>query len=132
MKTISDYTIYCTPEQTKTALELGAPIEWLDSRKYHDAMNFNNKSFEETYNDVVCVIVDDNVYLSVTAEQMIGWLRSQGFRFKIEELSDTITAYRTTFGYWYKCGQSSNPKGATFAIIDNALEYLTKKQRHGQ
>lgn len=26
MKTLSDYTIYCTESQTKKALELGAPI----------------------------------------------------------------------------------------------------------
>lgn len=102
------YTIYCTEAQTKKALELGAPI----IKRYNRFDDFTE-----------CIL--DNP----TAEQMIEWLRSKGFRFKIDELSDTITAYRVTFGYWYKVGQSSNPKGATFAVIDAALDYLNRVNR---
>lgn len=112
------YTIYCTPEQTRKALELGAPITTIKSIRTKDTI---------LSDDVIDYDEDTFTYVvSPTAEEMIGWLRGQGFRFKIEELSDTITAYRTTFGYWYRCGQSSNPKGATLAIIDNALDYLRK------
>lgn len=120
---MTEFTIYCTPEQIKRALQVGAPIE-LQSEYYHPTehdLKLDNpipcESYTYGYHCAKCP----------TAEQMIGWLRSKGFRFKIEELSDTITAYRVTFGYWYKVGQSSNPKGATFAVIDAALEYVIKR-----
>lgn len=100
---MKEFTIRCTLEQTKRALALGAPIE----------IECFSTTTEDHWYEVV-----------PTTEQMIGWLRSQGFRFKIEELSDTVVAYRATFGYWYKCGQRNNPKGATHAVIDAALKYL--------
>lgn len=105
---MNKYTIPCTSEQTKKALKLGAPI----IKRYN------------RFDDFTECILDHP-----TTKQMIGWLRSKGFRFKIDELSNTITAYRVTFGYWYKVGQSSNPKGAIFAVIDAALEYLNRVNR---
>lgn len=105
------YTIYCTTEQTKKALELGAPIQFA------------------SINDIrlgryIEVEGNNEAYEIPTAEQMIGWLRSKGFRFKIDEWSDTIVAFGVTFHCWYIYGQSSNPKGATLAAIDAALDYL--------
>lgn len=110
---MNEYTTYCNPRQTEEAMRLGAPIE-----RTEILGDIINKKY----------ILENNVATIVpTAEQMIGWLRSKGFRFKIEELSDTIVAYRATFGCWYKCGQSSNPKGATLAVIDAALDFLKRK-----
>lgn len=60
METISDYTIYCTPEQTKKALELGALIKY-----YYDSRN---------------------LLLTPTAEQMIGYLRMRGFKFSFDDI----------------------------------------------
>lgn len=64
MKTISDYTIYCTPEQTKKALELGVPIEKKEIQVCDNAKNF--------------FWHDDFYYNYPTAEEMIGWLEEQG------------------------------------------------------
>lgn len=47
---MEQYTIYCSDEQTKKALELGAPLE------YH------------------CPNERESVYHRPTAEQMLGWL----------------------------------------------------------
>ena len=112
---MDNFTLHCTEEQTKKALELGAPIE------YANIVDIRAKRFVNS---------DTGVYKIPTAEEMIGWLRSKGFRFSIEELSATIVAYRASYGYWYKCGQSSNPKGATFNVIDAALEYLSLKVKY--
>lgn len=38
METISDYTIYCTEEQTKKALELGAPIVYSNTFSQHSTI----------------------------------------------------------------------------------------------
>lgn len=112
------YTINCTPEQTKKALELGAPID-------HSGVPFEDLEslgYSEYYKSIIYGIIP-------TAEEMIGWLRSKGFRFKIDELSDITPAYRVKFGYWYRNGQSSNPKEATLAAIDAALEYLINNKK---
>lgn len=117
---MDEYTIYCTPEQTRKALQLGAPIMTVKSIRTKNTILSDDviECDEDTFTYVV----------HPTVEQMIGWLRSKGFRFKIDELSDTIVAYKVTFGYWYRNGQSSNPKEATLDVIDIALEYLSKKK----
>lgn len=73
-KTMNDYTIYCTEDQTKKALELGAPIElWSEYHKKqeHDFKldtPIPCKQFTNGYCVASCP----------TAEQMIGWLEEQG------------------------------------------------------
>ena len=53
------YTIYCTEEQTKKALELGAPLNCC----YH------NDDFQNT------IKIGSLHYVEIpTAEQMLGWL----------------------------------------------------------
>lgn len=50
MKTMSDYTLFCTPEQTLKALELGAPI----SPKFHKVKDiYGNYSYEIAENDAI-------------------------------------------------------------------------------
>lgn len=108
MKTIKDYTIYCTTEQTKKALELGAPIE---------EFNVSSIKGQKSYN-------------YPTAEQMIGWLEEQ-------EDIDLISICKSSFGDWdyfifSKTAEIAvharvydSRKEATLAAIDAALEYLS-------
>lgn len=105
------YTIYCTPEQTRKALELGAPIE------------------RDGFEDRPYVYID-GAYLIPTAEQMIGWLEEQ-------ESFSNICIRKTMGGNHssacYCNGETllskvfSSRKEATLAAIDAALEYLSNK-----
>lgn len=71
MKTISDYTIYCTPEQTRKALELGAPLYKL-SMSVEDS-HLRDKSIRINTDEE---LID---YAIPTAEEMIGWLEVQKY-----------------------------------------------------
>lgn len=100
---MNQYTIPCTIEQTKKALELGAPIITCENKR------------KGTIDFVI-----------PTAEQMIGWLRTKGFRFAFDD--DT--------NYWNVCvgnkpitvgyGQTENKE---LAAIDATLEYLTNQNQ---
>lgn len=61
---MNKYTIYCTPEQTKKALELGAPIK--ECGYYFKKQIGCN------------TISDTDLHIIPTAEQMIGWLEENG------------------------------------------------------
>lgn len=113
------YTIYCTEEQTKKALELGAPIE-----QYKAAYVSELFPYCVEYKDDVRVVT---VY--PTAEQMIGWLEEQ------ENIAEICIK---RYGNWrYEIyiepyhhqeeGGFLSRKEATLAAIDKALEYLSKK-----
>lgn len=114
---ISDYAIYCTPEQTKKALELGAPIETYEPRIIDSKAggSFTTPTIE-----------------TVTAEQMIGWLEEQESIISIEIIKCDgywqgyveTTNYKDAIG---KHGYSSR-KGATIAVIDAALDYMAKNK----
>lgn len=124
MKTISDYTIYCTSEQTKKALELGASIT-------------KEQSSLEMYQ---CVRTDEKDSITgqpvwlipPTAEQMIGWLEVQGLTFEVIMACKKI-AY---FTLWRIDDKGAHPiigrsdsdypsrKEATLKAIDLALDYL--------
>lgn len=108
---MNQYTIYCTPSQTKKALELGAPIEM-------------SPYFPEV---IQAFVLGENMYHFPTAEQMINWIEGQDeiksvvinvtdeWQFEIWGSDGTII--------WYKTGFDSR-KEATIAAIDAALEYL--------
>lgn len=115
MKTMADYTIYCTEEQTNKAFELGAPIEE-DYRYKEDIL------FEEE-----CLTCERQLVLP-TAEQMIGWLEEQGFRFMINDLEEP-TYWNVTIDGLFAVGELSTPKEATLAAIDAALDYLIKNRK---
>lgn len=129
------YTIYCTQAQIRKALELDAPIEIIDTREIYDKMKLDNRPFEETYNDINCVIIDDTAYLNVTAEQMQEWLRKEKKIFvKIcpyvsmnhEDEYDALLVNLYN-GHVATVQQGcDNPKIATLTAIDAALEYLSK------
>lgn len=117
MKTISDYTIYCTEEQTKKALELGASIELAS------IIDIKNERF---------ATIGKEYYCTPTAEQIIGWLEEQGILIDIDpEWNKYVSVY-----VW-DCENKSlinnvfrgSRKGATIVAIDTALDYLTQNKK---
>lgn len=121
---MNKYTIYCTAEQTKKALALGAKLEefpWRTSilRQLVD--------------------IDEITYCIPTAEQMISWLEEQD---GIREININRSA---CYEGWYfsisgpnkqyitingnsiaSIGKYDSRKEATLIAIDVALEYLDK------
>lgn len=115
MEFITQYTIYCTQEQTKKAFELGAPIEDFDPDR--------NNGF----------VYKGKVITYPTAEQMIGWLEE---REEISDLHIFKPAIRWTFELYTSNGGGKNNhplfntrKEATLAAIDAALEYLERQKK---
>ena len=106
MKTINEYTIYCTEEQTKKALELGAPIG------------------NGHYYDKICIINTID-YATPTTEQMIGWLNDKSLQVTIR-FRGCSWYYNIMSNYdVLSIGEDvSSRKEATLAAIDTALEYL--------
>lgn len=133
MKTISDYTIYCTPEQTRKAIELGAPIRNFiteeESIKLVNTAKSENRidEYEKELNKFHQTIIRDKVYCIPTTEQMIGWIEDMSTDIQVE-------IYMCSNRQWVwkldaKCRNIiyySSRKEATIAAIYAALEYLTK------
>lgn len=122
------YTIYCTEEQTRKALELGATIKNLENIKGR---------YESTLDSF---LIDNVVYIKPTAEQMRGWLMDklkattfankhysccdkEGFGFLIISAECVLEIDASDNGRWLL----SSDKEATLAAIDAALEYLSNK-----
>lgn len=104
------YTTYCTAEQTKKALELGAPI------------------------GKICFALTDSWQDEIpTAEQMRGWLKDKGCRISVYESS------RASWSFFikYKTLEDEIALGdciaveeeATLAAIDAALDYLSNNKK---
>lgn len=125
------YTIYCTEEQTKKALELGAKIkkERVGKCITDGLPRLGSEPEEDKYD-----------YLIPTAEQMIGWLEEQWIMVEVY-YNCTFQHYNYTKtikgknGCWgsklndsYTNGFSSR-KEATLAAIDAALDYLIKNKK---
>lgn len=148
MKTISDYTIYCTPEQTKKAFELGAPIRNFitkeESKRLVDKARLENR-IEEYENELAKyhqTIIGDMVYCYPTAEQMISWLEEQGMLIDVSFIGtdkpkmqgDKIFIYHVfDLNEWKELIPFSriysSRKEATLASIDAALEYLSNNKK---
>lgn len=125
------YKIYCTIEQTKKALELGAPIE-LESEYYDPTKNdfkldepIPYESFVNGYHYAKCP----------TAEEMIGWLEEEGILIELSRLFG-LYAYRLIrilkFGEGNLNLQNQDyqsRKAATLAAIDTALGYLIENKK---
>lgn len=101
---MKQYTIHCTEEQVKKALELGAPIEF---ETLGGSSNFDMK-----------------YTVTPTAEEMIGWLEEQGFYFYI--MNDYHWREEVQYcNNWYHSKEDlGSRKEATLAAIDAALDYL--------
>lgn len=111
---MNKYTIYCTEEQAKKALELGAPIEATGIYQVPQWVEINGAT-----------------YKIPTSEQMIAWSEEQGILFDIDtEWNKSVLVY-----VW-DCENKSlinnvfhgSRKEATLAAIDKALEYLENKK----
>lgn len=144
MKTLSDYTIYCTPEQTKKALELGAPIETFGNKMICREMVEVAKSLGETedveqfLNKRHATIIGDSSYRFPTAEEMIGWLEKQDLQIILSVGSCNMWGFdiynidlplRKQNVHHEDCLSFKTRKEATLAAIDEALDYLTKNKK---
>ena len=105
------YTIYCTTAQVKKAIELGAPIITGENPNV-PIMLYNRKA-----------------YIIPTAEQMIGWLGTQGLSIDVEwswNGQSTMWVWDNTKKEHVYTSYDNSHKETTFAAIDVALEYLIK------
>lgn len=105
------YTIYCTLEQTKKALELGAPIKY-----EHDCYGVPTSP------------------ITPTAEQMIGWLEEQECIKSIDVGKSSVwdasvSGHNDGDGYIFCDTCLYSRKEATLAAIDAALEYLSNNKK---
>lgn len=116
---MNDYTIYCTPEQARRALELNAPIK-------------------VTFLDIPNKFEYEGCPLEIpTSEQMINWLEGQGIKcFVLPDMYDDdsyniqINKNLITTGhsqYDYPLSYNSR-KEATINVINMALEYLSQNK----
>lgn len=122
------YSCFCTKDQIKKALELGAPINYASIGNLylpHKEIEFISESGEIKY----------GIYAIPTTEEMINWLEEQD---DIEEI--TILRNRAFHSWAYlitnkhnKLVSSNNiyySRGkANLAAIDAALEYLINKKK---
>lgn len=119
---MSDYTCYCTPEQTKKALELGAPIQFA------------------SINDIrlgryIEVEGNNEAYEIPTAEQMIGWLEEREIKITFILTSaygpnGLTNGYTPVVNFKWNCETCyTSRKEATLVAIDAALEYLTNNKK---
>lgn len=120
---MNKYRIYCTEEQTKKALELGAPII---------KATYQNK---EPHVGVLVKLINKETiydYICPSAEEMIGWLEEQGVSVEITMASRNIGYYslnridnKGSFDFTGRCEETySSRKEATLAAIDAALDFI--------
>ncbi|MBQ0088528.1 MAG: hypothetical protein KBT27_04255 [Prevotellaceae bacterium] len=145
---MDEFTIYCTEEQTKKALELGAPIETLDTEVEIENRNIGyTVGYEgflcqpaklETYlydddgnRNEWCAILEGTeetgriVVYTPTTEQMIGFLRSKGIKFHFD---DETNYWRVDTSVWPISISHGVSEKKEHAAIDAALEYLSTKK----
>lgn len=124
------FEIRCTQEQTKKAIELGAPI-FTFSESFAD-------DYRTSIYDKYCSIppikeegYEDEVYADIpTAEQMIGWLESKKIFVHIAPCVDISCSWHIeAIGYTSNIMVCKTRKEATLAAIDAALEYLTNNKK---
>lgn len=107
------YTIYCTQGQTKKALMLGAPIITDSNPLFSDGIQVANELYA----------------IVPTAEQMIGWLGTQGLSIDVEwswNGQSTMWVWDNTKKEHVYTSYGNSHEETTLAAIDAALEYLIK------
>lgn len=124
---MNEYTIYCTEEQTRKALALGAPIEYAGIPNLHSP--HKEIEFVGESGKMECA-----KFALPTAEQMISWLEEQKVFVHIEPCVDISCSWRIAskgynkYGYTSDINVCKSRREATLASIDKALEYLTKRK----
>lgn len=134
MKTIDEYTIYCTEEQTKKAFMLGAP---LITMRYDEVFESGPVIHFDRHKELKHLSKNGGSQCAYipTAEQLIGWIDDQGIALdihtyfkvdngKIHHYQFTVTDSTRVFN-----GEYSSRKEATLAAIDAALDYLIKNKK---
>lgn len=122
---MNEYTIYCSEEQTKKAIELGAPILVAPEEFYVTLPHFNMKICGE-YASVILP----------TAEQMLGWIEEKGVIITISnfhnEYGYSVSKFENNFdesiSYHSAIDSNNSRKEATLAAIDATLNYLIEKK----
>lgn len=123
MKTMQDYELRCTAEQTRRAYELGAPLE--EQCIGNNNVDLDSISVSNGYGGSIYLIIP-------TTQQMMGWLREQGVNayaafegvnmyLPICFVGDSVYQEDIAQYLIYK-----KPEQAELAAIDAALDYLEK------
>lgn len=109
---MNKYTIYCTTEQTKKAIRLGAPIEM-------NSHSHGRPYIQDGVNFLICP----------TTEQMISWLENKSLQVTIHFRGNSWY-YNIMSGYKVLSISKnvSTRVEATLTAIDAALEYLNNKK----
>lgn len=125
---MNQFTIFCTPSQTRKALELGAPLKTF----IHVEPEFSMANGCLPYPEEI------EMYEYPTAEQMIGWLEEQYIYITIRYTNDVAKHWQADVDRAdcidYECGKHlvdynyPSRKEATIAAIDAALEYLSNNK----
>lgn len=115
------YKISCTPEQTRKAIELGAPLTL-----YPIKAHLSDEGCEKMH--VIRAVKDgyEKYYLCPTAEQMIGFLRSKGIKFHFDDETNYWRVDTSIEPISISCGVSEQRE---LAAIDAALEYLKNNKK---
>lgn len=114
------YTLYCNTEQTKKALELGAPIVKVDTRDKR-LIYYGNLCYPRTEADYP--------YAIPTLEQMMGWLEEQGQTIEICRPYKDNPNWVAFVGDVQVVGEYfSTRKEAILRAIDSALIFLGNRK----
>lgn len=124
---MNEFTIYCTQEQTRKALELGAPIE-LESEYYNPTEN----DFK-LENPIACSSFTNGYHYAKcpTAEQMIGWLATKGvfvgvaWDYFTKKWESYVCAERKKID----CDSDDIREDATHCALNEALNYLIQNNK---
>lgn len=125
MKSLQDYTIYCTEAQMKKALELGAPIG--KKTIEYSVCPQPGSGYEEYF------LEETDELIIPTAEQMVGWLEDSE---EIDEIAPIKTGKNWDYVIYMTSslpdienlnGTFPTRREALLAAIDAALDYLEKE-----
>lgn len=130
---MKQYTIYCTPDQTRKAFSLGATLEtfgseWASREMVTVAKSEGQmKELEEMLcSDDHATIIGDLAYRLPTAEQMCGWLEDKhGIMLSVSRWNNgdaSIYFHEDRRKSFFRIRRSY--KDALLACIDEALDYL--------
>lgn len=133
---MTEYNLYCTPEQTRKGLELGAPIKIFGNE--YMTRDLVKRAKEEGQIEVIekemnrvdhATVIGDLIFCIPTAEQIMQWLESKGIKISIMYGYDECGRWSYDIdGEMYMdlqpIGTYTSRKEATNAAIEETLNYL--------